>query len=55
MGIKIKISELFDQSILTSSHQSVEDNVLEDGNLQVHEEIIDTIIEEKQDKIVAQE
>ena len=50
MGIKIKISELFDQSILTLSHQSVEDNVLEDGNLQVHEEIIDTIIEEKQSR-----
>ena len=36
-----KISELFNQSLVSSSHQSkkrttVEDNVSEDGNLQLH-------------------
>ena len=47
-----KISEFFDQSLVSSSHQSkkratVEDNVSEDGNLQFHEEIIDTTISER--------
>ena len=46
------ISESFDQSLVSWSHQSkkrttVEDNVSEDGNLQFHEEIIDTIIGER--------
>ena len=50
-----KISELFDQSLVSSSHQNneratIEDNVSEDGNLQLHEEIIDTIIGERQSK-----
>ena len=49
-----KIFKLFDQS-LVSSHQSKkrttdEDNVSEDGNLQLHEEIIDTIIGERQSR-----
>ena len=46
---------IFDQSLMPSSHQSkkrttVEDNVSEDGNLQFHEEIIDTIIGERQSR-----
>ena len=50
-----KISKLFDQSLMSSSYQSkkrttVEDNVSEDGNLQLHEEIIDTIIGERQSR-----
>ena len=50
-----KISELFDESLMSSSYQSkkrttVEDNVSKDGNLQLHEEIIDTIIGERQSK-----
>ena len=50
-----KISELFDESLVSSSHQSkrrttVEDNVSEDGNLQLHEEIIYTIIRERQSR-----
>ena len=50
-----KISSLFDQSLVPSSHQSkkkttVEDNVSEYGNLQLHEEIIDTIIGERQSR-----
>ena len=50
-----KISELFDQSLVSSSHQSkkrttIEDNASEDGNLQLHEEIIDTIIGERQSR-----
>ena len=50
-----KISELFDESLGSSSHQSkkrttVEDNVSEDGNLHLHEEIIDTIIGERQSR-----
>ena len=57
MGIKIgnkRFLKLFDQSLVSSSHQSkkrktVENNVSEDGNLQLHEEIIiDTIIGERQ-------
>ena len=44
-----KISELFNQSLGPSSHQNkkittVKDNVSEDGNLQLHQEMIDTII-----------
>ena len=40
---------------MASSHQSkkrttVEDNVSQDGNLQLHEEIIDTIIGERQSR-----
>ena len=40
---------------MSSSHQSkkrspVEDNVLEGGNLQLHEKIIDTVIGEKQSR-----
>ena len=50
-----KISKLFDQSLVSSSRQSnkrttIEDNISEDGNLQLHEEIIDTIIGERQSK-----
>ena len=50
-----KISGIFDQSLVSSSHQSktittVEDNVSEDGNLQIHEKIIDTIIGERQSR-----
>ena len=49
-----KISELFDESLMSSSYQSkkrtVEDNVSKDGNLQLHEEIIDTIIGERQSR-----
>ena len=50
-----KISEPFDQSLVSSSHQSkkrttAEYNVSEDGNLQLHEEIIDTIIGERQSR-----
>ena len=49
------ISELFDQGLVSSSHQSrrkkkkqrVEDNVSEDWNLQLHEIIIDTITGER--------
>ena len=49
----IKIFELFDQSLVSSSHQNnkrtiVEDNVSEDGNLQLHGKIIDTVIGERQ-------
>ena len=49
----IEILELFDQSLVSSSHQSnerttVEDIVSEDGNLQLHGEMIDTIIGERQ-------
>ena len=48
------IFELFDQSLVSLSHQckkrtTVED-VSEDGNLQLHEEIIDTIIGERQSR-----
>ena len=48
-----KISELFDQSLGPSSHQNkkrttVKDNVSEDGNLQLHQEMIDTIIGQRQ-------
>ena len=57
MGIKDrqqKILELFDQSLVSLSHQSnkrttVED-VSEDGNLQLHEEIIDTITGERKSR-----
>ena len=50
-----KILEGFDQSLVSSSHQSnkrttVEDNVSEDGNPQLHEEIIDTVIGERQSR-----
>ena len=50
-----KISELFDQSLVSSSHQSkkrttVEDNTSDDGNLQLHEEVIDTIIGDRQSR-----
>ena len=54
-GRQQKISELFDQRLVSLSHQSkkrttVDDNVSEDGNLQLHEEIIDTITGEKQSR-----
>ena len=50
-----KISELFDQSLVSSSHNSkkrttADNNVSEDGNLQLHEEIIDTTIGERQSR-----
>ena len=50
-----KISELLDQSLVSLSHQSkkratAEDNISEDGNLQLHEEIIDTIIGGRQSR-----
>ena len=48
-----KNSQLFVQSVVSSSHQSkkrttIENNVSEDGNLQPHEKIIHTIIGETQ-------
>ena len=48
-----KNSQLFLQSVVSSSHQrkkraTIENNVSEDGNLQLHEKIVHTIIRETQ-------
>ena len=50
-----KISEIFYQSLLSSLHQSkkrtaVEDNVSENGNLQLRKKITNTIIGERQSR-----
>ena len=52
---KQNVSELFNQSLVSSSHKSkkritAEDNISEDGNLQLHGEIVHTIIGERQSR-----
>ena len=51
----IEISEIVDQRLVSSSYKSrerttVEDDVSEDGNLQLYEETIDTIIVKRQSR-----